>query len=109
VTALAAQWDEVLAREASDWSHLYLELALTDTQRTEQACVAMAPLNPWRIDDDYRLGRLRFQAARTVGYGAAAGVVRMRMAQLDGAGIGGELTVLRSIDAARPVATQGPT
>ena len=109
MTALAAQWDEVLAREPSDWSHLYLDLALADTTRTEQACVALAPLNPWRLDDDYRSGRLRFQAAHTVGYGAAAGVVRMRLAQLDAAGIGGDLTVLRSIEAARPVQTQGPT
>ena len=75
--------------------------------RTEEVVVVLAPLNPWRRDDDYRSGVLRFRAARTVGYGAAPGLVATRLRQL--AGVEGELEVLRSIDADRPIATQGPS
>jgi hypothetical protein len=109
MTSLADQWTAILAAESEDWSHLALELRLADTERTEAAVVALAPLNPWRRDDDYRSGVLRFRAARTVGYGAAPGLVGVRLAQLGGAGIEGELEVLRSVDASRPVATQGPS
>jgi hypothetical protein len=109
MTSLAAQWDALLALEPSDWSQLSLELRLDDSQRTEQACVLAGPLNPWREDDDYRRGVLRFLSARTHGYGAAAQLVRARLALLDGEGIGGSLRILRGIDAVNPVATQGAT
>ena len=105
---LAEQWHAVLDAEPSDWSHLSLELRLADSERTEDACVVMAPLNPWRDDDDFRSGMLRFRSAHTHGYGAAAGLVGARMAMLDERGIAGTLRVLRSVDAARLVATQGP-
>jgi hypothetical protein len=107
MTSLAAQWTEILEAESEDWSHLALELRLDDTERTEEVVVTLAPLNPWRRDDDYRSGVLRFRVARTIGYGAAPGLVAVRLAQL--LGVAGELRVLRSLDAVRPVGTQGPS
>jgi hypothetical protein len=108
VTPLAEQWDAILSEQPGDWSQLRLELRLADTERTERACVALAPLNPWRRDDDYRIGILRFQAASRFGYGSYAGLVRMRLAQLDSEDIGGSLSLLGGVDAVEPVATQGP-
>jgi hypothetical protein len=107
MTSLADQWTQILVEESEDWSHLALELRLTDTERTEEVVVTLAPLNPWRRDDDFRSGVLRFRVARTTGYGAAPGLVAVRLGQLHG--VGGELQVLRSVDAARPVGTQGPS
>jgi hypothetical protein len=107
MTPLADQWDAILGVEPADWSQLALELRLADSDRTEEACVAAAPLNPWRQDDDYRSGILRFSAAREHGYGAAAQLVRARLALLDERGIEASLRVLRGIDAVNPVATQG--
>jgi hypothetical protein len=107
MTSLADQWTAILEAESEDWSHLALELRLDDSERTEEVVVVLAPLNPWRRDDDYRSGVLRFRAARTIGYGAAPGLIGVRLNQL--AGVGGELEVLRSVDADRPVATQGPS
>ena len=108
MTALAEQWDAILSEQAGDWSQLRLELRLADAQTTERACVVLAPLNPWRRDDDYRIGILRFEAASSFGYGSFAGLVRTRLGQLDGEDIGGSLTLLGGIDAVEPVATQGP-
>jgi len=71
------------------------------------ASLVLAPLNPWRRDDDYRIGILRFQAAATFGYGSYPGLVRTRLGQLDGEDIGGTLTLLSGVDAIEPVATQG--
>ncbi len=109
MTPLADQWQAILAAEAPDWSHLGLELRLADTDRTEEAVVGIGPLNPWRRDDDYREGILRFRAARTAGYGAAAQLVAARLRLLDSRGIEGSLRVIRAVDAARLVSTQGPT
>jgi hypothetical protein len=78
------------------------------TPLAEQWKVITAPLNPWRDDDDFRSGILRFGAAHSAGYGAAWQLVGVRMAMLDDSGIAGTLRVLRSVDAARLVATQGP-
>ena len=106
---LLEQWKAILDDEPSDWSHLSLELRLDDERDTERACVELAPLNPWRRDDDYRSGVLRFRAARSHGYGAAAQLVGARLERLDALGVGGSLRLLSSIDAVLPVATQGPT
>jgi hypothetical protein len=107
VTPLAEQWDAILSEQPGDWSQLRLELRLADTERTERACVVLAPLNPWRRDDDYRIGILRFIAASRFGYGTFPGLVRTRLAQLDAEGLDGTLTLLASVEAILPVATQG--
>jgi hypothetical protein len=108
VTPLAEQWDAIVSEQPGDWSQLRVELRLADASTTERACVVAAPLNPWRRDDDFRIGILRFQAAASFGYGSYSGLVRMRLAQLDGEGIGGSLTLLAGVEAVEPVATQGP-
>jgi hypothetical protein len=107
VTPLAEQWDAILSEQPGDWSQLRLELRLSDTERTERACVVLAPLNPWRRDDDYRIGILRFIAAAKFGYGTYPGLVRTRLGQLDAEGLGGSLALLSSVEAVLPVATQG--
>ena len=107
VTALAEQWDAILSGQPGDWSQLRVEFRLADAVNTERTCVVLAPLNPWRRDDDYRIGILRFQAAATFGYGSYPGLVRTRLGQLDGEDIGGTLTLLSGVDAIEPVATQG--
>jgi hypothetical protein len=108
VAALAEQWEAILSEQPGDWSQLGLELRLADGTATERVCVVLAPLNPWRRDDDYRIGILRFEAASRFGYGAYAGLVRTRLAQLDGENIGGSLRLLGAVGAIEPVATQGP-
>ena len=108
MTRLTEQWDAILSEQPGDWSQLRLELRLADALKTERACVVLAPLNPWRRDDDYRIGILRFEAASSFGYGSFAGLVRTRLGQLDGEDIGGSLALLGGIDAVEPVATQGP-
>lgn len=108
VTPLAEQWDAILSEQPGDWSQLRLELRLADDTRTERTCVVMAPLNPWRRDDDYRIGILRFQAASSFGYGAYAGLVRVRLAELDRESISGSLSLLGRTESNEPVATQGP-
>jgi hypothetical protein len=108
VTPLAEQWDAILSKQPGDWSQLRLELRLGDTTSTERACVVLAPLNPWRRDDDFRIGILRFQAAASFGYGTYSGLVRTRLGQLDGEGVGGSLSLLGGVEAIEPVATQGP-
>ena len=94
VTPLAEQWDAIISEQPGDWSQLRLELRLDDTSRTERACVVLAPLNPWRRDDDYRIGILRFMAAARFGYGAFPGLVRTRLGLLDVEGLGGTLALL---------------
>jgi hypothetical protein len=108
VTPLAEQWDAILAEQPGDWSQLSLELRLADDTSTERACVVLAPLNPWRRDDDFRIGILRFQAAASFGYGSYSGLVRTRLGQLDGERVGGSLTLLGGVEDIEPVATQGP-
>jgi hypothetical protein len=105
---LRRQWDVLLSAEPADWSHLDLELRLEDGERMEEVVVVLAPLNPWRRDDDYRSGILQFRAAHSAGYGAASELVGARISLLDDRGIGGSLKVLRSLDAVRLVHTQGP-
>jgi hypothetical protein len=107
VTPLAEQWDAILSEQPGDWSQLRLELRLADTERTERACVVLAPLNPWRRDDDYRIGILRFISAAKFGYGTYPGLVRTRLGVLDAEGVGGSLTLLSGVEAISPVATQG--
>jgi hypothetical protein len=105
---LTEQWDGIVADEPEDWSHLAVELALDDGERLEEAALLACALNPWH-GETWRSGWLRFRVARTTGYGADAGVVRSMLARLDAAGIGGSLRILGSLDAVRPVATQGPS
>ncbi len=103
---LVAQWDALLAEEAEDWENLFVELAVTDNERMEEAGLVLCPLNPWH-GDSWRSGFLRFRVARTFGYGADDALTRAALAKADAKGIAGELKVLRSVDRFQPVFTQG--
>jgi hypothetical protein len=102
---LAGAWDEALAELPADWSDLYCELGLFSTDHLEPVALLAAPLNPSRPGDDLAL---RFRCARRYGYGASPGMVRRCLERLDGAGIPGELRVLRVLSDTDPVHTQGP-
>jgi len=104
--SLAEQWDEVIARQPSDWSSLYLELRLRDPAQSEETALAISPLNPWH-DGDWRTGVFHFRAAHRYGYGAAAQLCRKRLGTLDAVGIHGTLRLERQISDVRPVHTQG--
>ena len=108
MAALSEQWAAILAEEPDDWAHLAIELRLDDPERLEEAALLACPLNPWH-GPTWRSGWLRFRVAHTAGYGASPEVARAMAQRLDGAGIGGELRVLSSLDAVLPVATQGPS
>jgi hypothetical protein len=108
MTALVEQWDAIIAEEPGDWSHLSLELRLDDGERLEEAALLACSLNPWH-GDTWRSGWMRFRVAHTSGYGASPELARAMLHRLDGAGIGGEIRVLGSLDAVLPVATQGPS
>lgn len=106
VATLAEQWDEIVQRQPRDWSSLYLRLHLRDPAQSEEAALAISPLNPWH-DGDWRSGVFHFRAASRYGYGAAAQLCRKRLSTLDGLGIVGALTLERQIADVRPVHTQG--
>jgi len=103
---LVQQLDAILADEPADWENLFLELRLDDTDRMEEAGLALCPLNPWH-GETWRSGWLRFRVARTFGYGADDALTRGMLAKVDRRGITGTLDLLRSIDHFMPVQTQG--
>ena len=107
MTTLQAQWAQILELESEDWTHMSLELALDDPERMEEASLLLSPLNPWH-GSTFRTGRLRFLAAHSAGYGADRQLVHAMLGRLDAVGIGGRLTLGRSIEGAELVLTQGP-
>ncbi len=98
MTPLAEQWAAILSEQPGDWSQLRLELRLADADRTERASSSLAPLNPWRRDDDYRIGILRFIVAR-VRLRRRTGARATRLGAARGEGVGGELRCSALIDA----------
>jgi hypothetical protein len=102
---LAAQWDALRERLPSDWSDLYAEVELDSTDFLERGALLLAPVNPARYGDS---ATFRFRAARTKGYGTAAGMVRRALERLDEEGITGRVRVLRVLSGTHLAATQGP-
>lgn len=103
---LAAQWDEILARQPEDWSWLTFQLTIRDAAQSEETALVLSPLNPWH-ERDWRSGVFRFRAAHAYGYGTAAELCRKRLSTLDKLGIVGTLRLLTRLEDVRPVATQG--
>src|SRR5947209_12557950 len=99
------QWEAALAELPRDWSDLYAELELVSTDYLERTALLLAPLNPARYGGP---AGFRFRVAHTFGYGASPQMMRRCLERVDGAGITGELRVLRVLCDTRPVATQGP-
>jgi hypothetical protein len=107
MTRLQEQWDELIADEADDWSHLAAEIRIDDSERSEEAGLLLCSANPWH-GTTWRTGLFRFRVARTQGYGASAQLVRSLLGRLDNAAIGGRLEFLRVISGAAQVGSQGP-
>lgn len=105
---LQEAWDDALADEPDDWSHVTVELVLADSERMEEAALLVCSVNPWH-GDSWRSGTLRFRAARTHGYGASAQLVRGVLGRLDAVGIHASVRIVSSLAAVAPVGTQGPT
>jgi hypothetical protein len=105
---LAAQWDDIIARQSEDWSTIDIELELMDASQSEEVALVLSPLNPWH-QRDWRSGVFRFRAARVFGYGTAAELCRKRLSTLDLVGVSGTMRVLSRMADVRPVATQGTT
>jgi hypothetical protein len=102
---LAESWAAALATLPSDWSDVYAELELTSRDDVDQAALFMAPINP-RLDPTAVI--LRFRSARVAGYGGSPGMVARCFERCDGAGIAGEVRIVRAISGSRGAGTQGP-
>jgi hypothetical protein len=102
---LAAQWDALLLRLPPDWSDAYAELELDSSDFLERAALLLAPVNPARYGGP---AAFRFRAARTKGYGTAAGMVRRCLERLDAEGLTGRVRILRVLSGSDLVGTQGP-
>jgi hypothetical protein len=105
---LAAQWDEIIAKQPEDWSSLDIEMELMDASQSEEVALVLSPLNPWH-ERDWRSGTFRFRCAREFGYGTAPELCRKRLSTLDSVGVSGTMRVLSRMADVRPVATQGTT
>jgi hypothetical protein len=102
---LAESWASALETLPSDWSDVYAELELASREDVDLAALHMAPINP-RLDPTAPI--LRFRCARVAGYGGSPGMVARCFERCDGAGIAGEVRIVRAISGSRPVGTQGP-
>jgi hypothetical protein len=102
---LAESWATALQTLPSDWSDAYAELELVSRDDVDLAALNMAPINP-RLDPTAPI--LRFRSARVAGYGGSPGMVARCLERCDGAGIAGEVHIVRAISGSRPVGTQGP-
>ena len=107
MTSLQRQWDELIADEADDWSHLAAEIRIDDSERSEEAGLLLCSANPWH-GETWRSGRFQFRVAHTSGYGASGQLVRSLLGRLDNAAIVGRLEFLRVISGAAQVGSQGP-
>jgi hypothetical protein len=105
ITLLTESWDRAIAGLPSDWSDLYVELALTSTDFIEPASVLCIQCNPRR---DGTRAALRFRCARIHGYGVAPEMARRCLERCDAARIQGSVAVLRAVSGSRHVGTQGP-
>jgi hypothetical protein len=102
---LAAAWAAAIADLPPDWSDLYCELELDSSDHLDRAALLLAPINPARVP-----GRsaFRFRVAQSSGYGASPQMTARCLERVDGEGMSGLLTILRSLSDTHNVATQGP-
>jgi hypothetical protein len=105
VPTLAESWAAALETLPPDWSDAYAELELESGEDVDQAALLMAPINP-RLDPTEPI--LRFRSARVAGYGGSPGMVARCFERCDGAGIAGEVRIVRALSGSRPDGTQGP-
>jgi hypothetical protein len=100
---LAARWREIQAELPDGWGDARLALTVSDASRCERAAALLGPLMPGR-----RGNRLRFYAARR-GAGPSPSAVARALERLDEEGIGGELELVASGEAAVVPPTSRPT
>jgi hypothetical protein len=98
-------WDALLETLPADWSDLYCEVELTSSDHLEPAALALAPLNPARVDGAVGF---RFRCARRFGYGAAPEMVSRCLERLDERSLPAEVRILVALSDTKPVGTQGP-
>jgi hypothetical protein len=101
---IAEQWDAELATLPPGWSDLLCLLQLDSSALLTRAALVCAPINPTRARDGVGF---TFRCARTAGYGVSPAMARRCFAQLDQEGIGGGVSVVRSLSGTDNVATQG--
>jgi len=101
---VAETWGAELDALPPGWSDLLCLLELDSSALLTRAALICAPINPSRSRD--RVG-FTFRCARTTGYGVSPGMARRCFEELDEEGIGGRVSVLRSLSNTDNVATQG--
>ena len=103
-SSVAESWDAALAALPPGWSDLLCVLELDSSAWLPRAALLCAAINPTR---DHSRAGFTFRCARTTGYGVSPGMARRCFEELDEEGIGGTVSVLRSLSATDNVATQG--
>ena len=103
-SSVAEAWDLALAALPPGWSDLLCVLELDSSALLPRAALLCAPINPSR---DHSRAGFTFRCARTKGYGVSPGMARRCFEELDDEGIGGTVSVLRSLSGTDNVATQG--
>jgi hypothetical protein len=104
-TALAGQWETLVAALPVDWSHLLAEVELDSSDYLDRGALLLAPVNPTLVGSP---ATFRFRAARRVGYGVSTGMGARSLERLDRERITGRLSIVHVVSDSRPVATQGP-
>jgi hypothetical protein len=102
--SVAASWDAALAELPDGWSDLLCRLELASSAYLPRAALLCAPLNPTREPGHVAF---LFRCARTKGYGVSPAMARRCFEHLDDEGIGGDVTIVRSLSDTENVATQG--
>jgi hypothetical protein len=102
---LANAWVSAVAALPDDWSDVYAEVELASSDSLDQGALALAPVNPSRLD---RGLTFKFRVARTFGYGASADMARRCLARLDEREIRGRVSILWAQSDTKSVVTQGP-
>jgi len=102
--SLADAWDATLDELPAGWSDLLCLLEIGSSSLLPRAALLCAPLNPTR---DLVRSAFTFRCARTTGYGVSPAMARRCFEHLDGEGISGAVSVLRSLSGTDNVATQG--
>jgi hypothetical protein len=102
---LADAWDALVETLPSDWSDVYVELALGSSDYIARASLRLTPVNARRWEGP---PALRFRVARHSGYGAAPEMARRSLVRCDEDDIVGELRLLRVLSSTVHVQTQGP-
>ncbi len=98
-------WVSAVAALPDDWSDVYAEVELASSDSLDQGALALAPVNPSRLD---RGLTFKFRVARTFGYGASADMARRCLARLDEREIKGRVSILWAQSDTKAVVTQGP-